>query len=212
MSQPTDDQYEPVLEWPDETTHFQIEEPVQHKAFAVRYDRKFNLGRFESLHVAVVIWVRTRVPDGITFNLHDARRRVREMARQNVRAQLYYLKEKPEEVFLGLMPAAEGGLDPIYISTVSVSLEQKVNLGNYESCAPAYTDWADMRYASDSPTQLHLGLKRLWLSLWTNLTDEINRVRGGDTDPMAFFGLPTLEVEDLTAESAMDSETEMNHE
>lgn len=86
------------------------------------------------------------------------------------------------------------------------------SLAAYPTCAPAYTDWADMRYASDSPTQLHLGLKRLWLSLWTNLTDEINRVRGGDTAPMAFFGLPTLEVEDLTAESATDSETEMNHE
>ena len=49
----------------------ELEEPVQIKGFAVTYDRKFNCGNFESLNPAVTIWVRTRVPEGAAFDLHD---------------------------------------------------------------------------------------------------------------------------------------------
>jgi hypothetical protein len=180
-------------------TH-QLEEPVQIKGFSVTYDRKFNLGNFESLNPAITIWVKTRVPESTTFDLHGCKERVRRLARENVRAQLQRLQGNEEVVFLGLQPPGHGGEDPVFIRTISVSLFYKVNLGNFQSIMPGYTDWADVRHISHSPGELHMALTRMWESVWANTLDEISRAQGhGQTN--AFFGLPTIEVEDLTAES-----------
>jgi hypothetical protein len=174
------------------------EEPVQIKALEVTYERKFNLGNFESLHAGVTIWARTRVPEGHSFDLHDAKLRLRDMARTNVRAQYLRVKERSEPLFLGLAPPADGRADPIYVRTVGVSLCHKVNLGNYENVAPSYSDWADVRHLSGSQTALHVALERLWACLWANIEDEIRRARGLGSHPDAYFGLPEMEVEDLT--------------
>jgi hypothetical protein len=179
----------------------QLEEPVQIKGFAVTYDRKFNLGNFESLNPAITIWVKIRVPEGAAFDLHHAKERVRRMARENVRRQWQQLQGNNEVVFLGLQPPAKGGEDPIFIRTVSVSLVYKVNLGNYQSITPGYTDWADLRHVSHSPGELHMALDRMWQGLWQNTWDEISRAQGNGSTG-AFFGLPPIEVEDLTATSA----------
>ncbi len=176
---------------------FALEEPVQVKGFAVTYDRKFNLGNFESLNPAITIWVKTQTAEGVAFDLHHAEERVRRMARENVRAQLLRLQGSREVVFLGLQPPLAGGPDPIFARTVSVSLEQRVNLGNYQSVTPAYTDWADLRFVAHSSGELHMALDRMWQSLWANLEDEVARARGnGGTG--GFFGLPAIAVEDLT--------------
>lgn len=173
------------------------EEPVNIKGFSVAYDRKFNTGDFESLNPAVTIWVKTSVLEGEAFDLHHAKERVRRMARENVRAQLLRLQGNPEAVFLGLQPPANGRKDPIFIRTVSVSLVYKVNLGDYNSIAPGYSDWADVRHVARSPGELHIALERMWQSLWANVEDEISRAQGsGGTN--GFFGLPLIEVEDLT--------------
>jgi hypothetical protein len=177
---------------------FEMEEPVLLRGFAVTYDRKFNLGNFESLNPAITIWVKSYAPEGAAFDLHHAEERVRRMARENVRAQLLRLQGSDELVFLGLQPPLSGEPDPIFVRTVSVSLEQRVNLGNYQSVTPAYTDWADLRHVAHSPGELHIALERMWQSLWANINDEISRAQGrGGTG--GYFGLPVVEVEDLTA-------------
>ena len=178
----------------------QLEEPVQIKGFSVTYDRKFNLGNFESLAPAITIWVKSRVPEGAAFDLHHAKERIRRMARENVRAQFQRAQGNDEVVFLGLQPPANGGEDPIFIRTVSVSLFYRANLGNYQSIMPGYTDWADVRHAAHSPGELHIALDRMWNSLWANCLDEISRAQGNGSTG-AFFGLPPVEVEDLTVES-----------
>ncbi len=181
----------------DETVTYELEEPVMTKGFAVTYDRKFNLGDWESLHVATVIWVKTRVPEGAAFDLHHAKERVRNMTRENVRSQLLRQKGSDELVFLGLQPTVTGEADPIYVRTVSVSLTYKVNLGNYESITPSYTDWSDLRHVSGSSGELHIALMRMWQSLWANIEDEISRAQGrGATGK--FCGYPVVTVEDLT--------------
>lgn len=174
-----------------------LEEPVTIRGFAVTYDRKFNLGNFESLNPAITIWVKTAVPEGAAFDLHHARERVRRMARENVRAQYQRLQGGDELVFLGLQPPTTGEPDPIFVRTVSVSLEQRVNLGNYQSVVPAFTDWADLRHAAHSLGELHIALSRMWQSLWANVVDEIARAQG-QGQPGGYFGLPVVEVEDLT--------------
>jgi hypothetical protein len=180
---------------------YELEEPIHIKGFSVTYDRKFNLGNFESLAPAIAIWVKTNVAEGEAFDLHHAKERVRRMARENVRAQLLRLQGNPEVVFLGLQPPLSGDADPIFVRTVSVSLVYKVNLGNYQNITPGYTDWSDMRHVAHSPGELHIALDRLWQSLWANVEDEISRAQGnGGTG--GFFGLPPIEVEDLTATSA----------
>ena len=177
---------------------FEMEEPVLLRGFAVTYDRKFNLGNFESLNPAITIWVKSYATEGAAFDLHHAEERVRRMARENVRAQLLRLQGSDELVFLGLQPPLSGEPDPIFVRTVSVSLEQRVNLGNYQSVTPAYTDWADLRHVAHSPGELHIALDRMWQSLWANINDEISRAQGrGGTG--GYFGLPVVEVEDLTA-------------
>lgn len=183
----------------DGLTH-QLEEPVQLKGFSVTYDRKFNLGNFELLAPAITIWVKSRVPEGTAFDLHHAKERIRRMARENVRAQFQRVQGNDEVVFLGLQPPANGGEDPIFIRTVSVSLFYRANLGNYQSIMPGYTDWADVRHVAHSPGELHIALDRMWQSLWANVEDEISRAQGNGSTG-AFFGLPTIEVEDLTAVS-----------
>lgn len=180
------------------------EEPVQIKGFAVTYDRKFNCGNFESLNPAITIWVKTRVPEGAAFDLHDCKQRVRQMARENVRNQWQRHQGNNEIVFLGL-PPVNGGEDPIFIRTVSVSLVYKVNLGDYNSITPGYTDWADLRHVSHSPGELHMALDRMWASVWENTLDEISRAQGNGSTG-AFFGLPVIEIEDLTTAPASSTE------
>jgi hypothetical protein len=176
------------------------DEPVQIKGFAVTYDRKFNCGNFESLNPAITIWVKTNAPEGAAYDLHHAKERLRHMDRENVRAQLLRLQGDNEVVFLGLQPPADGREDPIFVRTVSVSLVYKVNLGDYNSITPGYTDWADLRHVSHSPGELHMALTRMWDSVWENTLDEISRAQGqGGTGGL--FGLPPIEVEDLTAVS-----------
>lgn len=183
---------------------YELEEPITVKGFSVTYDRKFNTGNFESLNPAVTIWVKTTVPEGEAFDLHHARERLRRMARENVRAQLLRLQGSTEVVFLGLQPPQSGGEDPIFIRTVSVSLVYKVNLGEYNSITPGYTDWSDVRHVAHSPGELHIALDRMWQSLWANVEDEISRAQGnGGTG--GFFGLPIIPVEDLTTTAAADS-------
>ncbi|MBK7180724.1 MAG: hypothetical protein IPH82_26695 [Chloroflexi bacterium] len=155
------------------------------------YDRKFNLGNFEALNPAITIWVKTAVAEGETFDLHHARERVRKMARENVRAQYQRLQGSDELLFLGLQPPSTGRPDPIFVRTVSVSLAQRVNLGNYQSVVPAFTDWADLRHVAHSPGELHIALSRLWQSLWANVADEIARAQGKG-ERGGYFGLPRL--------------------
>ncbi len=163
------------------------------------YDRKFNLGNWESLHGAITIWVKTQVSEGKAFDLHHAKDRVRQMARENVRAQMIRRRGADEMVFLGLKPPSTGGADPIYVRTVSVSLTYKVNLGDYNSITPSYTDWADVRYVSHSSGELHIALSRMWQSLWANVEDDISRAQGhGPTGK--FYGYPVVTVEDLTTD------------
>ncbi len=176
---------------------FELEEPITLKGFAATYDRKFNLGNFESLNPAMTIWVKTAVPEGAAFDLHHARERVRRMARENVRAQLLRQQGSAEVIFLGLQPPLAGTPDPIFVRTVSVSLVYRVNLGNYQSLAPGYTDWADLRHVAYSPSELHMALTRIWQSLWANVEDEIARAQGKGGSG-GFFGLPAIAAEDLT--------------
>lgn len=183
----------PAGDPPADPIHF-LDEPVTLKGFAATYDRKFNLGRFESLNPAITVWVRSVVPEGDPFDLHDARERLRQMVRDNVRAQMLRLQGRDEVVFLGLMPPAGGGEDPIHVRTVSVSLVYKVNLGDYNSVTPGYTDWADVRHAAGSPGELHLALQRMWESLWANIEDETGRARGQGPSG-AHLGLPRIAVE-----------------
>jgi hypothetical protein len=174
-----------------------LEEPITIKGFSATYDRKFNLGNFESLNPAMTVWVKTNVPEGTAFDLHDCKNRLRQMARDNVRAQLQRLQGNNEVVFLGLRPPS-GGEDPIFVRTVSVSLVYKVNLGDYNSITPGYTDWADVRHVAHSSGELHVALERMWASLWANIEDEIARARGYGASG-AFLGLPQIPVQDLTA-------------
>ena len=179
-------------------TPYPVEEPVQLKALSATYERKFNLGDFSSLTVAITIWARTRVPEGHAFDLHDAKRRLRHMARTNVRAQLQQEQTRRQQrpasqLFLGLEPPAVGGVDPIYVRTVGVSLSRKLNLGHYQSIMPAYSDWADLRHLADGQAALHLALSRMWASLWVNIEDELARAQGAPTGATD-FGLPMLTV------------------
>lgn len=196
LDNPFEDKFESAHFVTDQTGFVLKEEPVWVKGLQVTYDRKFNLGNFESLTPAVTIWVKTRVPQGAAFDLHDCKQRVRQMARENVRSQWQRHQGNNEIVFLGL-PPVNGGEDPIFIRTVSVSLVYKVNLGDYNSITPGYTDWADLRHVSHSPGELHMALDRMWQSLWANVEDEISRAQGKGGSG-GFFGLPTVPVEDLT--------------
>jgi hypothetical protein len=55
-------------------------------------------------------------------------------------------------------------------------------------------------HVSHSPGELHIALERMWISVWENTLDEISRAQGNGATG-AFFGLPVIEVEDLTAVS-----------
>ena len=177
---------------------YELEEPIHIKGFSATYDRKFNLGNFESLAPSISIWVKTNVAEGEKFDLHHAKERLRRMARENVRTQLLRLQGNPEAVFLGLQSPKDGRPDPIFVRTVSVSLTYKVNLGDYNSITPSFTDWADVRHVAHSSGELHIALERMWQSLWSNVGDEISRAQGLGSNG-GFFGLPSIEIEDLTA-------------
>lgn len=176
----------------------EMEEPIMVKGFSVTYDRLFNIGDFGWLHPAITIWVKTQgVVVGKGYDLHYAKERVRRMARENVRAQLLRQQGNSEVVFLGLQPPPAGGVDPICVRTVSVSLIYKVSLGNNHAITPGYTDWSALYDMAHRPGVLHGALARMWQSLWANIADEISRAQGhGGTG--GFFGLPPVPVEDLT--------------
>ncbi|MCP4428019.1 MAG: hypothetical protein GY803_26335, partial [Chloroflexi bacterium] len=149
------------------------------------------------------------IPENTPFDLHDCKRRARLMARQNIKAQYQRVDGDDSPVFLGLEPPADGPavftgagcVDPIYVATVGVGLAQKVNLGDYNNIVPAYTDWADVRtVAHNAQSDLHIAISRLWDGLWTNMRDEIARAQGGGSIEDN-FGLPSMEVEDLTGEA-----------
>lgn len=167
---------------------------IQMKAIAAQYSRKFNLGNYESLSAECVLWARVR--EGEAVNVHTAMTRLRDMARENVRAQLLYHKGSNDPVFLGLQPLENNAPDPFYIKTVSVSISRRVNLGDYNAIEPSYTDWADLRDVSHSPSELHIAMQRMWASIWANIHDEIARAAGRDTPADAFFGLPLIPIED----------------
>ena len=174
-------------------------EPVHIKGFKVTYDRKFNLGNFESLQAEISIWVKTRITENAPFDLHECKQRVRKMARENVREQYRRVRSDDNFEFLGLEPPSADShiADPIYVATIGVGLTYKVNLGDYSMITPAYTDWADLRAVALEPqTGLHTAVARLWEGLWANLNDEIARARGEESDEEN-FGLPVMAVEEL---------------
>lgn len=76
-----------------------LEEPVQIKGFAVTYDRKFNLGNFESLNSAIHVWVKSVSPEGEAFGLHDCKGRVR-------RAELFCTPTIPSAAAVSLHSSA----------------------------------------------------------------------------------------------------------
>lgn len=195
---PIEGEFEPLEAPTPNRPRFTLEEPIQIRATRVGYERKFNLGDYNALTADIFIWLRTDVQEGEPFDLHGAISRTKQMARDNVRAQYLRARGKEEAIFLGLLPPDNGQPDPVYVRTVSVGLTYRVNLGNYDSICPSYTDWSDVRHVSHSPGELHIALERMWASLWARVYDEIRRARGLGPDPNAFFGLPLIEVEDLT--------------
>ena len=74
-------------------------------------------------------------------------------------------------------------------------------MGDYNSITPGYTDLADLRHIAHSPGDLHMALDRMWQSLWANVEDEISRAQGNGGSN-GFFGLPLVEIADLTAVSS----------
>ena len=169
-------------------------EPIRVTSFSVTYDRTFHTGDCERLTPAVTVWVKRVMPDGVTFDLHHARERVRRMARENVRAQLLRLQGSPEVVFLGLQPPFTGATDPIVVHTVSLSLIRSVNLGEKNSLTIGYADWAELHQLASRPSELHIALARLWQSLWANVEDEVARAQGKGSAG-GFFGLPPNSAE-----------------
>lgn len=205
FADPIEGEFEPIPSPTPNQPRFTLEEPIQIRATKVGYERKFNLGDYNALTADIFIWLRTDVQEGEPFDLHGAIRRAKEMTRQNVRAQYLRARGKEEAIFLGLLPPDNGQPDPVYVRTVSVGLTYRVNLGNYDSICPSYTDWADVRHVSHSPGELHIALERMWSSLWARVEDEIRRARGLGPDPNAFFGLPLIEIEDLTRNDSTDN-------
>jgi hypothetical protein len=194
------------------------EEVVRHRGFGVKYDRRLNLGNWESITASMSLWV-SIIPEeetnerGITkldgfgdpiykpIHLHDCRRRVRDLARTNVRKQFNLARGIDEVEYLGL-PEPTTPYDPLMVKTVLMSLKLKRNLGDYASVEPEFSDHCDLRdiyleyehVRSANTTGLHIHLHRIWESLWADLNDELARAEGfGETG--ADFGLPTVEVE-----------------
>jgi hypothetical protein len=211
FADPIEGEFEPLDSPTPNHPRFTLEEPIQMRATKIGYERKFNLGDYNALTADILIWLRVAVPEGEAFDLHGAIGRTKQMARDNVRAQYLRARGKEEAIFMGLLPPDNGRPDPVYVRTVSVSLTYRVNLGNYDSICPSYTDWADLRHVSHSPGELHMALERMWASLWARTEDEIRRARGLGPDPEAFFGLPLIEVEDLTNNGPADNGTTMPH-
>ena len=207
FADPIAGEFEPIPSPTPNQPHFTLEEPIQIRATKVGYERKFNLGDYNALTADIFIWLRTDVQEGEPFDLHGAISRTKQMARDNVRAQYLRARGKEEAIFLGLLPPDNGQPDPVYVRTVSVGLTYRVNLGNYDSICPSYTDWADVRHVSHSPGELHIALERMWASLWSRIEDEIRRARGLGPDPNAFFGLPLIKVEDLTGDNTTGNGT-----
>lgn len=175
-----------------------IEKSLVYKGLSVTYDRNFNLGNYERVNPAITIWTKRQLPEYKPLDLHHAKERLRRMARENVRAQWHHILQKDEVIFLGLQPPFDGSEDQIRIETVRLSLIYKANLGDQQAITSGYTDWADLRHLSHSPSQLHMALSRMWLSLWANIEDELCRARGVSS-PVTNFGLPTLKAAYQTA-------------
>ena len=64
-----------------------LENSVTIKGFSATYERKFNLGNYESLNPAIMVWVKTAIAEGEAFDLHDCKHRLRQMARTLSRAR-----------------------------------------------------------------------------------------------------------------------------
>lgn len=193
-------------------------ESVRHRGFGVRYERRLNLGQYESVTAGISLWV-VIVAEQIVderglpvmdvfgapllgpYDLHDCRRRVRELARANVRAQFNRARRVEELVYLGLPPAA-GSHDPLLVKSALVTLQMKRNLGNFNMVAPEYSDHCDLRDLyltcedahSANSAGLHVSLDRIWRSLWANLNDELSRA-AGDGETGAYCGLPAVKIE-----------------
>jgi hypothetical protein len=95
-----------------------LEEPITITGISATYDCKINLGTFESLNPAMTVWVKTNIPEGAAYDLHDCKNRLRQMARDNVRAQLQRLQGNNEVVFLGLRLPASGSEEPVSVHDV----------------------------------------------------------------------------------------------
>jgi hypothetical protein len=198
-------------------------EVVRHRGFGVKYDRRLNLGNWESVVASMSLWV-VIIPEeevderGITkidgfgnpvtkpIHLHDCRHRVRDLARANVRAQFKRAREIDELEYLGL-PEPTTAYDPLMVKTVLMSLKYKRNLGDYSSVEPEFSDHCDLRdiyldyedVHSANTQGLHIHLGRIWESLWVNLMDELNRAEGyGELG--VDFGLPSVEIERVGAD------------
>lgn len=197
-------------------------EPVRHRGFGVRYERRLNLGRYESVTAGISLWVlivaeqivderglpvTDRFGDPLLepYDLHACKRRVRELARANVRAQFNRARRVNDMVTLGLPPVA-AGYDPLRVKSVLLTLQMKRNLGNFNMVAPEYSDHCDLRdlYLADEDVHsannagLHVSLDRIWRGLWANLDDELSRATGaGETG--ASCGLPAVKIEGVAS-------------
>lgn len=193
-------------------------EPVRHRGFGVRYERRLNLGQYESVTAGISLWVMIVAEQIVDerglpvtdvfgdpllepYGLHDCKQRVRELARANVRAQFNRARDVEEMVILGLRPAA-GSHDPLRVKSVLATLQIKRNLGNFNMVAPEYSDHCDLRdlyltyddVHSANSTGLHVNLDRIWRGLWANLDDELSRA-AGDGETGAYCGLPAVKIE-----------------
>ena len=72
------------------------------KTVSVTYERKFNLGDYNSATIGITVWADVDEDE----NLHDAMTALWSMAKENVKAEAMPLlqknKARVEEVFLGL--------------------------------------------------------------------------------------------------------------
>lgn len=82
------------------------------KTISVTYDRKLNLGDFNSLHAAVTLWADLDEHDDEALAVEG----LREMARNHVMAEIgrvdQKVQAKVQDLFLGLPVAARKQLDP----------------------------------------------------------------------------------------------------
>ena len=207
--------------------HHSPADPVRHRGIGVRYERRLNLGNFESVVAGISLWVliipeEMRDERGLTqpdkyghpltrpISLYECRQRVRELARNNIRAQFNQARNIEEPTYLGLPPSPTD-YDPLLVKSVLLSLKLKRNLGDYASVEPEYTDHCDLRdiylayehVHTANSTGLHIHLYRIWQSLWANIENELARAQGmGATE--AELGLPSIEIDPIPENETSD--------